>query len=66
MGYKIAFAPEPCSFFEIRRNADRLGVSVSSIMRMAVMEYLERHPKDKEDEEKKLFKPVTLIYCDDD
>lgn len=66
MGYKIAFTPEPYSFFEIRRKADRLGVSVSSIMRMAMVEYLEKHPKDKEDGERKLYEPVTEIYCDDD
>lgn len=66
MGIKCAFTAEPYSFFEVRRKADRLGVSVSSIIRMAVVEYLEKHPKDKEDEERKLYEPVTVTYCDDD
>lgn len=40
---------------EVNNKAVRLGVSVSTIMRMAINDYMEHHPKELEQEEKQLY-----------
>ena len=55
MRYKLGFDSGYQLFREVNQKADRLGVYVSEILRVALTEYLERNPKDNEQEELKKY-----------
>lgn len=42
-------------FISLRSKADRLGVSQSKLINMAIIEYMQNHPQEKEDEERDRF-----------
>ena len=42
-------------FRDITQKAERLNTTKSEIMRVALMEYLEHHPRENEAEERKLY-----------
>lgn len=55
MAWTCSFIVDGTQFAAIRRKADKFGVSVSRVLRMAVIEYLENNPKGNEDEEIKKY-----------
>lgn len=55
MGWTCSFYADGINFHLIRQKADRIGVSVSKIVNRAVTEYLKNHPRDQEEEERKLY-----------
>ena len=55
MQYRLGFDAGYYLYHAIRRKADRAGLSVSQILRMALSEYLERNPKENEQEERKKY-----------
>ena len=55
MGWKCSFTLDGLVYHPLRQKAERLGVPVSKVFAMAAIEYLDRHPREQEEDERKLY-----------
>lgn len=53
--WKCTFCLDGILYHAFRRKAERLGIPMTRVATMAIAEYLERHPKENEAEEKSLY-----------
>ena len=58
MSYTCAACVDGYLFVSLRSKADRLGVSQSKLINMAIIEYMQNHPQEKEDEERGRFETL--------
>lgn len=55
MRYKLSVGLDYYFYRAICGKADRMGLSIAQILHMALSEYLERNPKENEQEERKKY-----------